>query len=79
MKKTVKYRQCGLAQGNRAVVGWIEERGAILGAKVEVEELGGLWEVTGVGTTVLDKEKMHEMENRSRESFTALKSYRGNK
>jgi hypothetical protein len=59
--------------------GWIEERGARVGARVEIEELGGFWEVTGVGDTVLSKTQMREQENRSRQSFTALKSYRGNK
>jgi hypothetical protein len=77
--KDGKYRLCGLAQENTRTQGWIEERGAKLGARVEIEELGGFWEVTGVGDTVLSKAEMKEKEARSRQSFTALKSYRGNK
>lgn len=77
--KEGRYRQCGLAQGESRSIGWIEERGAILGARVEIEELGGLWEVTGVGSSVLSKAEVREQENRARTPFTALKSYRGNK
>lgn len=77
--KDERYRQCGLAQGEARSVGWIEERGAKIGARVEIEELGGFWLVTGVGDTVLSKAEMREKESRSRQSFTALKSYRGNK
>jgi hypothetical protein len=77
--KEGRYRQCGLAQDNARTVGWIEERGAILGARVEIEELGGLWLVTGVGETAHSKAEMREAEARGRQSFTALKSYRGNK
>lgn len=77
--KRLEYKQCGLAQGNSRVVGWIETRGAKLGARVEIEELGGLWEVTGIGDTVRTKSEVHEAEARARQPFTALKSYRGNK
>lgn len=77
--KQVNYRQCGLAQDRSRVVGWIEERGAKLGARVEIEELGGFWEVIGVGSTLQSKEEVHKTEARARQPFTALKSYRGNK
>lgn len=77
--KEGRYRLCGLSQGNARAQGWIEERGAKVGVRVEIEELGGLWDVTGVGDTVLSKEEMRDREARSRQSFTAMKSYRGNK
>lgn len=75
--KDGRYRLCGLAQGNSRSQGWIEERGAKLGARVEIEELGGFWDVTGVGETVRTKSEVREAESRGRQSFTALKSYRG--
>ena len=75
----INYRLCGLAQDNARTQGWIEDRGAKLGARVEIEELGGLWEVIGVGETVHTKSEMRQAEARGRQSFTALKSYRGNK
>lgn len=77
--KQVNYKQCGLAQNGSRVVGWIEERGAKLGARVSIEELGGFWEVIGVGDTVRTKAEVHNVEARARQPFTALKSYRGNK
>jgi len=43
------YRQCGLARDNQRTVGWIETRGAKMGASVEIE--GQFWEVTGVGSS----------------------------
>ena len=77
--KDGRYRLCGLSQGNARAQGWIEERGARVGVRVEIEELGGLWDVTGVGDTVRTKTEMREAEARARQPFTALKSYRGNK
>ena len=41
----MRYFQCRLQQENTTIVGWIEERGAKLGARVEIPELGGLWRV----------------------------------
>lgn len=75
--KDGRYRQCGLAQDNVRTVGWIEERGARVGVRVEIEELGGLWLVTGVGDSVLSKAAVRDQEARARQPFTALKSYRG--
>lgn len=43
------YKQCGLARDNQRTVGWIETRGAKVGASVEID--GNFWEVTGVGTS----------------------------
>lgn len=46
---TTDYVQCRMRQGDSETVGWIPERGAKLGARVELPELGGLWEVVHVG------------------------------
>lgn len=77
MTAMTNYRLCGLAQGNARAQGWIEDRGAKLGASVEIKELGGFWKVIGVGESAISKAEMHEKESRSRQPFTALKSYRG--
>jgi hypothetical protein len=69
---TKNYRQCGLAQGNQRSQGWIEERGAKLGAKVEIEELGGMWEVIGVGDTVLSREEMLAKQKANRNAFGSI-------
>lgn len=77
MTKTTNFRLCGLSQGDARSVGWIEEWGAVVGARVSIDELGdGLWEVTGVGDTVRTKSEVHEVEARSRKPFTAMKAYR---
>jgi hypothetical protein len=70
------YRLCGFSQGASRTQGWIEERGAILGASVEIMELGGFWEVIGVGDVSKSKEEVHEVEARARKPFTAMKAYR---
>lgn len=62
-----QYALCGLAQGNQRAQGWIETRGAKLGAQVEIEELGGFWEVIGVGDSVLSADKMTEQQNAGRD------------
>ena len=47
----MRYFQCTLKQGTAITIGWIEERGARLGARVKVPELGGLWKVVTVAIT----------------------------
>jgi hypothetical protein len=74
--KQVNYRQCGLTQNGSRVIGWIEERGAKVGARVEIDELGGLWEVTNVGEGQRSKSEVHEAENRARKPFSSLAAYR---
>lgn len=74
--KQVNYKQCGLEQNGSRVVGWIEERGAKLGARVEIDELGGLWEVVSVGDMTQAKSDVHKKEALARQPFTAMKSYR---
>lgn len=48
------FHQCRLQQDGATVVGWIEARGARIGARVEVPDLGGLWRVTAVYQPPLD-------------------------
>lgn len=48
-----KYRQCDLACGTGRMKGWIEERGAIVGARLEIlADNGAFWTVTSVGDKV---------------------------
>jgi hypothetical protein len=67
------YRQCGLAQENQRTIGWIEERGAIAGARVEIEELGGFWTVTGVGQTLMSREELTTKQRADRASCSSIK------
>lgn len=45
---STRFYQCRLQQGDAMTVGWIEEHGARLGARVEIPELGGFWRVANV-------------------------------
>jgi hypothetical protein len=67
------YQQCGLAQDNQRTVGWIESRGAKIGARVEIEELGGFWEVTGVGETIMTREALTTKQRADRNSCQSIK------
>ena len=50
----MRFYQCRLQQGSAIAVGWIEVRGAKVGARVEVFEYGGLWRVAAVYQPPLD-------------------------
>lgn len=54
------FHQCRLRQGNAYIVGWIEARGAKLGALVEVPECGGLWRVETVCPQPISGEALRE-------------------
>lgn len=74
--KQVNYKQCGLTQNGSRVIGWIEERGAKVGARVGIDELGGDWIVESVAETARPKSEIHKAETLARQPFTAMKSYR---
>ena len=42
------YYQCAMYQGPQRTVGWIEARGAKVGARVELKGEAGLWTVDAV-------------------------------
>ncbi len=69
---TKTYRQCGLAQGDKRSQGWIESRGAKVGALVEIEELGGMWEVTGVGESVMSRDELIAKQKSNRNAFGSI-------
>ena len=56
----MRFYQCRLQRDNATTVGWIEERGARQGARVELAECGGLWRVTAVYQPPLDATALHE-------------------
>ncbi|MEM9139979.1 MAG: hypothetical protein AAGB15_09100 [Pseudomonadota bacterium] len=57
------FHWCNLANGSKRTCGYIEARGAIVGAKVELVDLDGeLWEVLSVGEGVpKDQVRKNEM------------------
>jgi hypothetical protein len=65
----MRYFQCRLQQNNAMTVGWIEERGARIGALVEIPELGGLWRVTTVCPRPLDASWLREKQRVDRKGM----------
>ena len=57
------FRQCDMQQGNRVLRGWIPERGAREGARVEIKGYDGVWDVTRVHGYSLTDEGLVEMQN----------------
>ena len=65
----MKLRQCRLAQGNCTTVGWIEARGARVGARVEVPELGGLWRIVSVCPIAVEADALREKQRIDRKGM----------
>jgi len=57
MAKSTKHYFCEFSQGTARCSGWIEERGAKVGNRVEILTPGmdGLWDVISVGDKPTDK------------------------
>lgn len=70
-----QFYQCRLSQGNSRTVGYIEGRGAIVGARVEIEELGGFWRVDGVGHQ-MSGEQLTAKQSMDRKSFKSVEARR---
>ncbi len=70
---TETYHWCQLANGDKRTAGYIEERGAKVGAKVELTELDGeFWEVLSVGDAV-SKDFVRSNERRFKDFQASLK------
>ena len=72
--KIMRYFQCRLSQGTRRTIGWIEERGAKLGASVELPDLGGFWHVTKVSAFGIEAKALREKQSRDRNCLPSLMS-----
>jgi hypothetical protein len=70
-----QYVQCRLSQGTKRTIGYIEDRGALLGARVEIDELGGLWTVDSTGHQ-MSSEQLHSKQSMDRKSFTSVEARR---
>lgn len=67
------YKQCKLTQNNSETRGWIEDRGAKLGVKVELVGHDGLWLVEEVGTVELTRSEVSEKQRMDRRSLLSIK------
>jgi hypothetical protein len=75
MKKLDKYFQCTIKQGSGRDVTYIEERGAYVGAQIELGGFGtnDFWEVESVSDKYIQKQQLKELEKVYREGFNSLK------
>jgi hypothetical protein len=72
----MNYYQCKLRaiDDSSETVGWIEERGAKLGARVEMKDFGGrLFEVLEVYGMPMEETALREKQARDRNAFPSLK------
>jgi hypothetical protein len=67
------FKMCEFKQQNAHTKGWIEERGAKLGAMVEIIPLDGLWEVTAVSSFALSGLELSEKQRSDRRSCQSIK------
>jgi len=71
-----KYFQCSLSQGTGRTQAFIEEKGAIVGALVEIksDEFHGLWRVDAVGDIGVDEEKVKAKQVMNRNAHPSLEN-----
>lgn len=72
----MRYYQCDFIQGNRHTTGWIEERGAIEGARVELKDpglAGHLWEVRKVYSASFEVDALKAKQDRDRNCFASIR------
>lgn len=66
-----QYYQCRMRRGNQELTAWIEERGAKVGAKVELKPTGDFWEVLSVGVG-LPEDLLKEHQKMHRKSLVSV-------
>jgi hypothetical protein len=73
------YYQCELSQGTGRTRGYIEDRGAKVGAMVEIKDNGfnGIWRVDAVSETGISEEKMRADQQMNRNAFGSIEPMRG--
>ena len=65
--------QCLLHQGSTRVVAWIEQRGAHLGARVEIKGEPGLWHVADVYQPPRSAQWLQENASRARRGLPSTR------
>ena len=67
------YYQCRLRRAESETIGWIEERGAKVGASVELKTADGeRWDVVEVFTPGLDAAKLREKQQNDRNALPSI-------
>jgi hypothetical protein len=68
-----QYFQCLLRQGNSETTGWIEARGAKVGATIELLPSHEMWEVAEVFKHGLPEDILKEQQKLNRNSLPSIK------
>ena len=70
----MRYHQCRFKEvdGNRETIGWIEERGAKLGANVELKEFGTMFKVVSVSEFSFSKDELKAKQDSDRRGFASI-------
>lgn len=71
--KAKQYFQCRLRRGDTETIGWIEARGAKVGASVELLPSREWWEVTEVYEHGLPEEDLKKLQSMHRRSLPSIK------
>lgn len=68
------YYQCDLSQGTGRTRAYIEQRGAIVGKRVEIKDDGftGLWNVDNVADKGVEISALREEQRKSRNAFASI-------
>lgn len=70
--RDTQYYQCHLRRGNSETTGWIEARGAKVGAKVELLPSKELWDVVAVSTRSMPEHLLKEHQKLNRNSLPSV-------
>ena len=69
-----QYLQCRLQRGASETTGWIEARGAKVGATVELLPSGEMWEVAEVFKHGLPEDVLKETQKLNRKSLPSVQA-----
>ena len=67
-----KYQQCRLSKGEFTATAWIEQRGAKIGAIVELLPSRDEWTVTKVYDHVMSEDSLREVQMLNRRSLPSV-------
>ena len=67
------YVQCKFRRGSERTVAWIEQRGAKVGARIELLTLDDAWEVEAVHDGALTQAALKEMQDLNRNSLPSIR------
>ncbi|MEH3142496.1 MAG: hypothetical protein PGN37_20455 [Mycobacterium kyogaense] len=76
MSNTPQYFQCRLRRGTTETVGWIEARGAKVGAQIELLPARELWDVVEVFAHALPGTDLKEQQRLNRNSLPSVEAMR---